>query len=83
MPKTDLLTLAEIAELIAVKPTTTALYHHRSNRKRREGAPAAAGDFPAPDKHIGRIPVWKRGTIEKWIEARPSTTWNRDADPAE
>lgn len=82
--KNTLLTLAEIAEIIGVNAATTALYHHRANRNRREGT-SRAGDFPPPDQMVGRIPTWKRRTIEKWQDARPSAKWKRgsDANPTE
>lgn len=79
--KNALLTLAEIAEIIGVEPATTALYHHRANRNRREGIPRA-GDFPEPDQMVGRIPTWKRRTVETWQASRPSATWKRESDAA-
>ena len=77
--KNDLLTLAEIAEIIGVEPATTALYHHRANRNRREEN-VKPGDFPEPDQMVGRIPTWKRRTVEKWQAKRPSANWKREVD---
>jgi predicted DNA-binding transcriptional regulator AlpA len=28
----------------------------------------AAGRFPKPDLHIGRMPLWRKATIEDWID---------------
>ena len=28
------------------------------------------GILPPPDKHIGRTPLWKHKTIEKWVAQR-------------
>jgi predicted DNA-binding transcriptional regulator AlpA len=28
----------------------------------------SAGRFPAPDRHIGRMPVWKPETIRRWLD---------------
>ena len=31
-------------------------------------AERAAGRFPRPDLKIGRMPLWRRTTIERWLE---------------
>lgn len=28
----------------------------------------AAGRFPKPDLHIGRMPLWRPETIRRWVE---------------
>lgn len=32
----------------------------------------ARGDLPAPDVLVGRMPRWRRETIEEWIDAQSS-----------
>lgn len=28
-------------------------------------------DFPEPAKVVGRYPLWRRGDVERWHDARP------------
>jgi predicted DNA-binding transcriptional regulator AlpA len=28
----------------------------------------SAGRFPKPDLHVGRMPLWKPETLQRWIE---------------
>jgi excisionase family DNA binding protein len=39
----------------------------RCNRRTLERL-RSAGKLPQPDIHIGRMPRWKRSTIETWVE---------------
>ncbi|KAA9133774.1 hypothetical protein [Microbacterium caowuchunii] len=72
MGDADFIDLAAIAELLGVQHNTAQVYHKRAVRGRREGT-EKPWDMPAPDAVFGRRPVWREGTIRKWIEARPGT----------
>lgn len=63
----DLLTTAQVAEMAGVKAMSIHQYRQR-------------GAIPEPDQYIGRTPVWKRRTIEKWLESRPPTPQRRAED---
>lgn len=65
-----LLTLAEIAEHLGLGVTTVRNYHQRAERNRREHR-ERPGDFPPPDQHFGRTPVWRAATIAQWQRTRP------------
>lgn len=56
------LTIAAVADRLKVKPATVRRYLHRK-------------DMPPPDERVGQSPLWKEETIDRWIEARPSTSW--------
>jgi hypothetical protein len=30
----------------------------------------SAGRFPAPDQHVGRMPIWRVETVKAWLEGR-------------
>jgi hypothetical protein len=47
--------LSEIAESTGV--SLRAMQRERSS-----------GRFPAPDLHVGRIPLWRVETIHRWLE---------------
>lgn len=57
----DLLTTDQVAELAGVKPMSIHQYRQR-------------GAIPEPDQYVGRTPVWKRRTIDKWLAERPPNT---------
>ena len=48
----------EVAELAGIAPESVSRYLVR-------------GDFPQPDRHFGRSPVWLRSTVERWKAERP------------
>jgi hypothetical protein len=54
----DVLTVADAAELVKVKPASWRHY-------------VAVGRAPAPDGHLGRTPWWRRETVEQWQASRP------------
>jgi predicted DNA-binding transcriptional regulator AlpA len=54
----ELLDVAQIADIVGVKPATIRQYAHR-------------GDMPKPDRRFGRSPAWRRSTIARWLEDRP------------
>ena len=60
----ELLTVADVAALLGVKPATVRQYAHRD-------------DMPPPDEHIGRTPVWSRATIDGWLAGRPGHGWRK------
>lgn len=35
------------------------------------------GDIPEPDEIVGRSPVWKIETIERWEAVRPGHGWRK------
>src|SRR5665213_3850684 len=35
----------------------------------------ARGDIPEPDYRVGKSPLWKTETIERWLERRPGKGW--------
>lgn len=61
--RNDLLTIAGVAELAGI--TDKAVRQHR-----------ARGTMPDADEVLGRTPVWKRSTIEKWRSTMPIRGWN-------
>ena len=64
------LDIAAVAEHLDLAETTVRNYHQMAQRRRREGAPRP-GDFPEPDLHFGRSPVWKVSTVNRWKAHRP------------
>jgi predicted DNA-binding transcriptional regulator AlpA len=50
--------------LIRLDEVATALGISRRTLERER----SAGRFPRPDKIIGRMPLWRPGTIEVWVE---------------
>lgn len=66
----DYLTLADLAELIGVKPNTVSFFRTHS----KPGGRYADGPFPAEDRVIARTPVWLAGRAEEikaWNGRRP------------
>ncbi len=66
----DLLTTANVADLLGVKPATIRLYRTSS----RPGGRYEQHPFPEPDDHVGINPVWMAGRKEeilKWAATRP------------
>lgn len=37
----------------------------------------ARGAMPEPDYRVGKSPLWKTETIERWLEGRPGKGWRR------
>jgi hypothetical protein len=35
------------------------------------------GDIPAPDEYVGRTPLWKVESIERWESERPGHGWRK------
>ncbi len=60
----DFMTSQDIAETLGVKLTTVHQYRTR-------------GELPDPDAHVGRSPVWRKATIEEWLEERPGHGWRK------
>lgn len=61
----DLMTAAEVAEMLRIKPRTWHSYVSRGDA----GA-------PQPVKHIGRTPVWDRAEIKAWQAGRMHATYH-------
>ncbi|MFD0032503.1 hypothetical protein ACFVJK_30400 [Streptomyces sp. NPDC127172] len=76
-----LLSVAEVADLIGVRPATVRTYNWRANGKREEGI-ATPADLPAPDDTLLGHPVWRRSTIAKWRQARAGVPNVKDVPPA-
>ena len=53
----DWLTRTDIANLTGLKIDTIDKYQRRNT-------------LPEPEQYIGRTPVWKKQTIDKWIAFR-------------
>ena len=72
MPRTpeQLLDLAAIAELAGITHDSARTYHKRATANRAAGNPRP-GDLPPADYILGRIPGWRRTTIDKWLNGRP------------
>lgn len=64
-----LLTISEIAPLAGLTEKSARTYHEQAARRRREGL-TRPRDMPEPDRRIGRIPVWERATIDRWLAER-------------
>jgi predicted DNA-binding transcriptional regulator AlpA len=62
----ELVSSAEVAELIGVKPS--AVYAYRSK-----------GSLPEPLIVLGCGPIWRRSDIIEWHAARPGKGWRRAA----
>lgn len=66
----DYLTLADLAELLGVKPNTVSFFRSHS----KTGGRYASDPFPAPDRTIARTPVWlaeRADEIKAWNSRRP------------
>ena len=65
----DLLTTANLADLLGVKPATIRLYRTTS----RPGGRYEQHPFPEPDTHVGINPVWlaaRKTEILEWAATR-------------
>lgn len=65
-----LLTTADVADLLGVKPATIRLYRTSS----RAGGRYEQHPFPDPDDHVGINPVWlaeRKTQILEWASTRP------------
>ena len=60
----DLLDTTAVADMLGVKPETVRWYH----KKKSKGT-----TLPPADQYFGRSPVWKKSTIEQWVENRRTT----------
>lgn len=66
----EYLTLADLAELLGVKPNTVSFFRTHS----KPGGRYADDPFPAEDRTIARTPVWlaeRVDEIKAWNERRP------------
>jgi hypothetical protein len=66
----DYLTLADLAELLDVKPNTVSFLRTHS----KPGGRYAGDPFPEPDRTIARSPVWlaeRADEIKAWNARRP------------
>lgn len=66
----DYLTLADLAELLGVKPNTVSFFRTHS----KPGGRYANDPFPTPDRTIARTPVWlaeRADEIKAWNDRRP------------
>lgn len=64
------LTLADIAELLGVKPNTVSFFRTHS----KAGGRYANDPFPTPDDTIARTPVWLKERVDEikaWNARRP------------
>jgi hypothetical protein len=57
-PDADWWVTSDVAAYLDVTPATVASYRHREQ-------------MPAPDRVIGRTPVWRPARIIEWHEQRP------------
>ncbi|MFI6603834.1 helix-turn-helix transcriptional regulator [Nonomuraea sp. NPDC050536] len=52
----------KLAELLGIERETVHKYKVR-------------GDLPEPDEHVGRTPLWREETINKWLASRRGHGW--------
>lgn len=64
------LTYQDIAERMGVTVGVLRKYLATSRRNREAGTPSFS-DMPEPDKMFGRTPVWRPGTVDRWLRRRP------------
>ena len=64
------MSLEDVAATVGWSVKTTRTMHHRANQRRRRGE-TRPGDLPAPDRRIGRTPVWLPETIATFMAQRP------------
>jgi predicted DNA-binding transcriptional regulator AlpA len=70
-PTTDdeLIGIADVSRLTGLPPTTIRTYKWRAKKWKRR--PVTSGvPLPDPDLTFGRSPVWRRSTIETWMQER-------------
>ena len=65
MSRDDLLTLDEVADYIGVARASIRVYHQRASNNRKDSK-VKDNDMPAPDSQFGRVPTWRRDTIDAW-----------------
>jgi predicted DNA-binding transcriptional regulator AlpA len=58
------LTSDELADRLGIK--RGSIYRYR-----------VRGDLPPPDELVGRTPLWRKETIEKWLTERPGQGWRK------
>ena len=76
MSNETVLDLADIAAILNVNKTTISQYLSDS----RQGRRYAENPFPAPDRRIGKSPVWlphRQSEIEQWADSRPGRGYHR------
>ncbi|SIJ95668.1 hypothetical protein [Mycobacteroides abscessus] len=69
-PRTDWLTLTDVAAEMGWSVKTARNRHHDANTNRANNT-EKPGDLPEPDHHIGNKPVWKPATIATFKANRP------------
>lgn len=62
----DWWTSEDVATYLGVLPSTVRSYVTRDQ-------------MPKPDRHMGRIRLWKPDTIKSWHQARPRQPVSKDA----
>lgn len=35
------------------------------------------GNIPAPDEYVGRTPLWREESVNKWMTERPGHGWRK------
>lgn len=78
MSKDDLLTLDDVADYIGVARASIRVYHQRASNNRKANTPRD-DDMPAPDEQFGRVPTWRRDTIDAWDNSREKRPEQRKA----
>lgn len=58
------LTADEFAQRLGVKRASVHRYRVR-------------GDIPAPDRYVGRTPLWAEASVEAWLRQRPGHGWRK------
>ncbi|MFF1284399.1 hypothetical protein ACFVY4_27105 [Streptomyces sp. NPDC058299] len=74
MPQDDqdpYLDTAQVGERIGVVPETVRLYLKRTRKRAAASLPVRPADFPLPDSHARRSPLWRQSTIDTWLVNRP------------
>lgn len=61
-PNDPLLEIADIADRLGIKVASVRRY-------------IARNDLPEPDTRVGRSPLWKTSTIERWERSRSGHGW--------
>jgi excisionase family DNA binding protein len=69
VPAAQMLTTAQVAELLGLKPSYIRVLVHR-------------GDFPPPDESIGGVNRWKKSTVQHW-KPRPTRRGKYPRKPKE
>lgn len=82
----ELFGFVELAAVTGMSTSTLSTLLHRSRTHRKAGK-IVANDIPEPDTYLGASPVWFKGTVERWLDARAtgpsSVRVRRVVDPKE